>query len=147
MFCCCVTIAAVRADERADAVGSPASIDERLAAAYKRGQQDAHAEFLTPAALAATGPEDPRYAKGQRDAREQWEADGPWFKSVVHQCCEDKETAYATGRAEALTEARDVVIAYANERLVHTEHPNMSEDITAALRTAAGRIKALRVIE
>jgi hypothetical protein len=33
------------------------------------GQRDAHSEFLTPAALEACGPEDPRYAKGQRDER------------------------------------------------------------------------------
>ena len=38
--------------------------------------------------------------QGQRDERERWEAEGPWFKSVVHQCCEDKETAYAKGRAD-----------------------------------------------
>jgi hypothetical protein len=37
---------------------------------YEQGQRDAHSEFLTPAALEACGPEDPRYAKGQRDERE-----------------------------------------------------------------------------
>ena len=30
-------------------------------------------------------------------ARAEWEAEGPWFKSVVHQCCEDKQTAFADG--------------------------------------------------
>ena len=25
------------------------------------------------------------------------EADGPWFRSVVHDCCVDKQTAYADG--------------------------------------------------
>ena len=33
------------------------------------------------------------------------EADGPWFRSVVHQCCEDKQTAYAAG----LDAAREAV--------------------------------------
>ena len=35
------------------------------------------------------------------------EADGPWFRSVVHQCCEDKQTAYAAG----LDAAREAVAA------------------------------------
>jgi hypothetical protein len=39
-----------------------------LMQSYEQGQRDAHSEFLTPGALAACGPEDPRYAKGQRDA-------------------------------------------------------------------------------
>ena len=33
------------------------------------------------------------------------EADGPWFRSVVHDCCIDKQTAYAAG----LDAAREAV--------------------------------------
>jgi len=40
--------------------------------------------------------------------------------------------------------ARAVVEAYADERLIKTKHPNLSEDITAALRVAVKRIDALR---
>lgn len=47
-----------------------AEMDEVQALGYSQGQRDAHSEFLTPAALEACGPEDPRYAKGQRDERE-----------------------------------------------------------------------------
>jgi hypothetical protein len=46
-------------------------------------------------------------------------------------------------KAEAYAEAGDSVLAYADERLVLTGHPNMSEDITAALRVAAKRVRAL----
>ena len=35
------------------------------------------------------------------------EADGPWFRSVVHDCCVDKQTAYAAG----LDAAREAVAA------------------------------------
>jgi NCAIR mutase (PurE)-related protein len=31
------------------------------------------------------------YADGQRDEREKWEANGPYFTSVVHACCEERE--------------------------------------------------------
>jgi len=37
------------------------------------------------------------------------EADGPWFRSVVHQCCEDKQTAYAAG-LDAAREAVDSMV-------------------------------------
>jgi len=50
------------------------------------------------------------------------------------------EVSYRRG----LDAAREAVAAYANERLALTKHPNMSEDITAALRVAASRIDALR---
>lgn len=49
-----------------------------------------------------------------------------------------------TGHAAGVQAARDAVAAYADERLVVTKHPNMSEDITAALRVAVARIDALR---
>lgn len=47
------------------------------------------------------------------------EADGPWFRSVVHQCCEDKQTAYAA----ALDAAEEAVRAAlgADERNLHAE--------------------------
>ena len=53
-----------------DVEGGAAEMDEVQALGYSQGQRDAHSEFLTPAALEACGPEDPRYAKGQRDERE-----------------------------------------------------------------------------
>ena len=47
------------------------------------------------------------------------EADGPWFRSVAHQCCEDKQTAYAA----ALDAAEEAVRAAleADERNLHAE--------------------------
>ena len=46
-------------------------------------------------------------------------ADGPWFRSVVHQCCEDKQTAYVA----ALDAAEEAVRAAlgADERNLHAE--------------------------
>ena len=38
------------------------------------------------------------------------EADGPWFRSVVHQCCEDKQTAYAAGLDAAREAVASMVI-------------------------------------
>jgi hypothetical protein len=39
------------------------------------------------------------------------EADGPWFRSIVHQCCEDKQTAYTAG-LDAAREAVDGLDKY-----------------------------------
>ncbi len=47
-------------------------------------------------------------------------------------------------REDMLAKCINTVDNYAEERLVKTEHPNMSEDITAALRVAAKRLRALR---
>lgn len=57
---------------------------------------------------------------------------------------EELRQSNAYERAAALDAARDAVIAYSEERIIKTGHPNMSEDITAALRVAAARIDALR---
>ena len=38
------------------------------------------------------------------------EADGPWFRSVVHDCCEDKQTAYAAGLDAAREAVASMVI-------------------------------------
>lgn len=35
-------------------------------------------------------------------ARAEWEANGPYFTSVVHGCCEEKETAYQQGQRDML---------------------------------------------
>ena len=43
----------------------------------------------------------------EQRVRDEIAADGPWFRSVVHQCCEDKHTAYAAG----VQAARDAVAA------------------------------------
>lgn len=42
----------------------------------------------------------------EQRVRDEIAADGPWFRSVVHQCCEDKQTAYAAG----LDAAREAVL-------------------------------------
>jgi len=47
-------------------------------------------------------------------------------------------------RGDMLAECIEVVANYAEERLVKTNHPNRSEDITAALRVAANRLRALQ---
>lgn len=52
-------------------------------------------------------------------------------------------TAIRRVRPLILRDAVEAVKAYADERLVVTEHPNMSEDITAALHIAAKRIEGL----
>lgn len=51
--------------------------------------------------------------------------------------CMGCKRAYKKGRLDAA----DEVLAYAEERLTKTGHPNRSEDITAALRVAASQIK------
>ena len=55
----------------------------------------------------------------EQRVRDEIAADGPWFRSVVHQCCEDKQTAYAT----ALDAAEEAVRAAlgADERNLHAE--------------------------
>lgn len=54
------------------------------------------------------------------------------------------ERAYALG-AEAMRQACvAAVLAYADERLIITRHPNRSEDITAALRVAAKRLREVQ---
>ena len=40
-------------------------------------------------------------ARVRADEREKWEAEGPWFKTVVHQCCEDAEAIRADEREAA----------------------------------------------
>lgn len=58
----------------------------------------------------------------------------------------DYDYRYVTAYAEAegyyrgIKEAQQIVLNYSEERLVETEYPNRSEDITAALRVAAERI-------
>lgn len=50
------------------------------------------------------------YAKGRQDEAAKREADGPWFRSVVHECCERVQTE----RAAAL---RDAVVVANGQRL------------------------------
>jgi len=47
-------------------------------------------------------------------------------------------------RQDMLAKCIEVVANYAEERLVRTRHPNRSEDITAALRVATNRLRALQ---
>lgn len=62
---------------------------------------------------------------------------------IVHEGAAENR-GYRKGYDAGLDAARDAVIAYSEERIIKTGHPNMSEDITAALRVAAARIDALR---
>jgi hypothetical protein len=48
-----------------------------------------------------------RINRAEQRVRDEIAADGPWFRSVVHKCCEDKQTAYAAG----LDAAREAVAA------------------------------------
>jgi len=55
-------------------------------------------------------------------------------------CCE----LIAKVREDMLAKCITAIGDYAAERLVKTRDPNMSEDITAALRVAAKRLRALQ---
>lgn len=57
--------------------------------------------------------------RAEQRVRDEIAADGPWFRSVVHKCCEDKQTAYAA----ALDAAEEAVRAAlgADERNLHAE--------------------------
>lgn len=61
-------------------------------------------DYLFGAPIGCICPELRAYEQRVRD---EIAADGPWFRSVVHQCCEDKHTAYAAG----VQAARDAVAA------------------------------------
>lgn len=56
----------------------------------------------------------------------------------------DWNDGWNSGYDAALLDAATTVEHYAEERLVKTEHPNRSEDITAALRVAAERVTYMR---
>lgn len=60
--------------------------------------------------------------------------------SLTRVCICDRLSAT---RREALVEAAHCVNQYAEERLIRTKYPNASEDISAALRVAAKRVRAL----
>lgn len=51
---------------------------------------------------------------------------------------------YQAGQRDMLAKCIAAVEAYAGERLAVTKNPNMSEDITSALRVAANRLRALK---
>ena len=57
-------------------------------------------------------------------------ADGPWFRSVVHQCCEDKQTAYAAG-LDASREAVEVAVTDALEALDPLDPQTVSRVLAA----------------
>lgn len=68
--------------------------------------------------------------------REMARDDGEWVE------WRDHERAVAEAVAAEREACAQAIEQYADERLVKTQRPNMSEDITAALRTAATRIRA-----
>jgi hypothetical protein len=47
-------------------------------------------------------------------------------------------------RKQTIRDCIEVVHKYAEERLVKTKHYNLSDDITAALRVAANRLRAIQ---
>lgn len=51
-----------------------------------------------------------RLSACEQRVRDEIAADGPWFRSVVHQCCEDKQTSYAAGLAAAHDAVAGMVI-------------------------------------
>ena len=51
------------------------------------------------------------------------------------------DAGFTRGYLAGLRDATDIVHDYAEERLVKTRHPNVTEEINAALRVAAARIK------
>ena len=69
----------------------------------------------------------------EQRVREEREADGPWFRSVVHDCCVDKQTAYAGG----VQAARDAVAAI----------PHWDEDSSESLFRACDKDDALAAID
>ena len=65
--------------------------------------------------------------------------------------CDDWAEGWEEGRqqgeADMLAKCIAAVEAYADERLAVTKNPNMSEDITSALRVAANRLRALQEVD
>ena len=53
----------------------------------------------------------------------------------------------SAARRDMLAKCIAAVEAYADERLAVTKNPNMSEDITSALRVAANRLRALQEVD
>ena len=53
------------------------------------------------------------------------------------------EAGFGSGERDMLAKCIQAVEAYAEQRLTVTEKPNMSEDITAALRIAVNRLRSL----
>ncbi len=51
------------------------------------------------------------------------------------------EAGFTRGYVQGLRDATEIVEHYAAERLVKTRQPNLTEEINAALRVAAQRIK------
>jgi hypothetical protein len=57
---------------------------------------------------------------------------------------DDLFAGYEQGQRDMLAKCIAAVEAYAEERLIVTKNPNMSEDITAALRVAVNKLRALQ---
>jgi len=148
----CHLIARVREDERAN-LYTMGQLADRFEESYEEGRKEGYARGLIEGdsggrregyrsgyAAGKDAVMTDSYAQavavGQRDERERWEAEGPWFKSVVHQCCEDKETAYAKGYAAALDAATEAVALLLRSwgRVTDPEAEDMILDAIAALR-------------
>ena len=82
-----------------------------------------------------TFPLDRYIADGVRRVKADPQGDLVWFT--------DAQFSERQAREQAIRDCIARVYAYADERLVITQHPNRSEDITAALRVAAHRLRAL----
>ena len=54
------------------------------------------------------------------------------------------EAGFGSGERDMLAKCIAAVETYAEERLTVTKNPKMSEDITAALRVAVKRLRALQ---
>jgi len=60
------------------------------------------------------------------------EEDGPWFRSVVHGCCEEKQTAYADGQRDMLAKC----IAFIEEAVPWSHDNWIAVDERAAILAA-----------
>ena len=58
--------------------------------------------------------------------------------------CKTCRDQYQQGQRDMLAKCIAALEAYAEDRLTVTKKPNMSEDITAALRVAVNRLRSLQ---
>lgn len=77
----------------------------------------------------------------EQRVRDEIAADGPWFRSVVHKCCEDKQTAYAAGLDAAREAVAGMNLPSGITYLVGTDRRDLAEMVR---RAALDLIDALR---
>lgn len=78
----------------------------------------------------------------EQRVRDEIEADGPWFKTVVHQCCEGKQTAYAAGLSAAREAVEVLPVSLVDTRFDPDDERRYVQAVR--LTTALAAIDALR---